>query len=96
MPGPKKDTPGAKKETPRPLDGFDKASVLASRGLVYIEKSVTKNVGDHNFAKVTIGVALPINYTDDDIANVKATIKKVDSIVELELEKNVESLMHGE
>lgn len=52
---------------------------------VYYEKSVTKNLGNYESAKVTVGVTLPIQPTSDEIAAVKTTIEQADDIVTKEL-----------
>jgi hypothetical protein len=83
--------------------GSEKTGVLpkadethTQKGMVYIEKGVTKSMGDYQFAKVTIGLSLPINYSEDDLAEAKRTIKVLDKIVTKELEKQVDSLFDEE
>jgi peptidyl-tRNA hydrolase len=61
-------------------------------GLIYIEKSVTKHVGDNNFAKVSIGITLPINATEDDFADAKATMRKSIKFVDKIIEEEVNSI----
>ncbi len=60
---------------------------------VYFEKSVTKNMGDFNSAKVTVGITLPIDFTRDDLAKVRKTIETADKIVTSELESQVDELI---
>lgn len=60
---------------------------------VYYEKSVTKNLGDFNSAKVTVGVTLPVCPTGDEVAAIKVTLEKGDEIVTKELEKQVDELL---
>jgi hypothetical protein len=60
---------------------------------VYIEKSLTKNLGDGNYAKITVGVRLPIKHTPDDIRLVKKTITTVEGIVDNEIANRVEELL---
>lgn len=59
---------------------------------VYYEKSVTKNMGDYNSAKVTVGVTLPIDPTKEEIALIKSTIEKGDEVVTKELEFQISQL----
>jgi len=63
--------------------GVDKATKLEKApATVYLEKSATKNMGDYNSAKVTVGVTLPINYTKEDLKGVEATIEVLDAILD--------------
>lgn len=60
---------------------------------VYYEKSLTKNLGNYESARVTVGVTLPINPTGSDVAAVKATIEVADDIVTDELEVQLKELL---
>ena len=60
---------------------------------VYYEKSVTKNLGNYESAKVTVGVTLPIKPTEDEIALIKKTLEVGDEIVTEELEVQVKELI---
>lgn len=60
---------------------------------VYYEKSVTKNLGNYESAKVTVGVTLPVNPTEGEIAVVKETLETADNIVTRELEIQLEELI---
>lgn len=53
---------------------------------VYYEKSVTKNLGNYESAKVTVGVTLPVEPSDKEIAVIKETIEIADEIITKELE----------
>lgn len=53
---------------------------------VYYEKSLTKNMGNYESAKVTVGVTLPISPTKEEIVQIKTTIEQADAIVTEELE----------
>lgn len=59
---------------------------------VYFEKSVTVSIGDHEFAKVTVGIQTPVNPTKDDLANIETTIAKLDEVVAKEIEWQLENL----
>lgn len=59
---------------------------------VYYEKSLTKNLGDYNSAKITVGITLPINPTEEVLASVKSTIEIADNIVTEELKVQVADL----
>jgi len=62
-------------------------------GTVYVEKGVTKNMGDFNSARVTVGVTLNINPTKAEIAEAKATITVVTEMLDTELERQVSELL---
>lgn len=59
---------------------------------VYYEKSVTKNLGNYESAKVTVGVTLPVNPTKNELTSIKETIKLGDDIVSDELALQVTEL----
>lgn len=63
---------------------------------VYYEKSVTKNLGNYESAKVTVGVTLPIKPTRDEIAVIEATIETADEIITKELEVQLKELTEGD
>lgn len=60
---------------------------------VYYEKSVTKNLGNYESAKVTVGVTLPIQPTKDEVAVIKKTLETADEIVTEELEVQLKELI---
>lgn len=60
---------------------------------IYYEKSVTKNMGNYESAKVTVGVTLPIKPTDEEVGLIKETIELGDEIVTSELEVQLKELM---
>lgn len=60
---------------------------------IYYEKSVTKNLGNYESAKVTVGVTLPIQPTDEEIVLIKKTLEIGDEIVTNELEIQLKELM---
>lgn len=63
------------------------------RNNIYYEKSVTKNLGNYESAKVTVGVTLPISPTHDEIALIKKTLEVGDEIVTTELEIQLKELV---
>lgn len=63
------------------------------RNNVYYEKSVTKNLGNYESAKVTVGVTLPIQPTDEEVALIKKTLEIGDEIVTKELEIQLKELI---
>lgn len=65
------------------------------RNNVYYEKSLTKNLGNYESAKITVGVTLPISPTDDEVALIKKTLEVGDEIVTEELEVQLKELMEG-
>lgn len=60
---------------------------------IYYEKSVTKNLGNYESAKVTVGVTLPIEPSKDEVALIKKTIEIGDEIVTEELEVQLKELV---
>lgn len=60
---------------------------------IYYEKSVTKNLGNYESAKVTVGVTLPIAPTKDELAEIQETIEIGDEIVTKELEVQIKELV---
>lgn len=63
------------------------------RNNVYYEKSVTKNLGNYESAKVTVGVTLPIQPTDEEVALIRKTLEIGDEIVTKELEIQLKELI---
>ena len=60
---------------------------------IYYDKSVTKNLGNYESAKVTVGVTLPINPSGEEIAEIKKTLEIGDNIVTDELEVQLKELI---
>lgn len=60
---------------------------------VYYEKSVTKNMGNYESAKITVGVTLPVSPSEEEVAAIKSTIELGDEIVTAELEVQLKELM---
>lgn len=85
---PKKSKPTATEEV---TDVVSSKRVGASS--VYYEKSITKNLGNYESAKITIGVTLPLNPTDEELKVVAKTFEKADEVVTHELEVQLEDLM---
>ena len=63
------------------------------RNNIYYEKSVTKNLGNYESAKVTVGVTLPIQPTDEEVSLIKETLEVGDEIVTKELEIQLKELI---
>lgn len=63
------------------------------RNTIYYEKSVTKNLGNFESAKVTVGVTLPIQPTSEEVALIKETLEIGDKIVTEELEIQLKELI---
>lgn len=69
-------------------------SELRDKGCtVYYEKSVTKNLGNYESAKVTVGVTLPIDPTSVEVEEIKKTIEVADGIVTDELEVQLKEIV---
>lgn len=69
------------------------AELREGRNNVYYEKSVTKNLGNYESAKVTVGVTLPIQPTDEEVALIEKTLEIGDEIVTKELELQLKELI---
>ena len=92
----KKSPHKVEKKAPVKLDADDKEGLVAAirpAGTVYVEKGVTKNMGDYNSARVTVGITLPVNPSDEDIKEAQATITIANDLLDAELEKQVDALM---
>lgn len=59
-----------------------------TNGEIYIEKGVTKNMGDYNSARVTVGIKLSFGET-----NFEATKRAANKAVDDELKTQVDELM---
>ena len=70
-----------------------KEEINSSKLNVYVEKSCTKNMGEYNSAKVTIGVTLPYNPTKEDIEAATSSVKVGIEIVDEALEREVLQLL---
>lgn len=83
------------KKKPEEVETSPKVVETLRKGLnnVYYEKSVTKNLGNYESAKVTVGVTLPIDPTDEEVKLIKATIIRADEIVTDELEAQLKELV---
>ena len=77
-----------KKSAEKPLVSVSETS----QGQIYIEKGVTRNMGDYNSARVTIGVTLPLNPTKEQLEDVKKTIDVANVIVDEEIENQLKEL----
>lgn len=65
------------------------------RNNIYYEKSVTKNLGNYESAKITVGVTLPIKPTKEEIALINETLEIGDEIVTRELEVQLKELIES-
>lgn len=68
-------------------------SLRAGINNIYYEKSVTKNMGNYESAKVTVGVTLPVQPTPQEVALIEETIQIGDEIVTKELEVQLKELI---
>lgn len=68
-------------------------SLREGRCNVYYEKSVTKNLGNYESAKVTVGVTLPIKPSKEEVALIRETLEIGDEIVTQELEIQLKELV---
>lgn len=83
--------PGRKEEI------VEKTSKVSQReGKVTIEKSVTRNMGDGNFAKVGVSLTLSLNPTPEEIRSANKTIQVIDEIVTSKIEEQVDMMIPDE
>ena len=90
--------PPAKKTTDDRLPFGEDAAVTTLRSgncTVTYEKSLTKNLGNYESAKITVAVTLPIDPSPDEVAVVKKTLEVADGIVTEELELQVRELLEA-
>ena len=87
---PKSKTGGS---TPLTTKDGDIIKLREGQNNVYYEKSLTKNLGNYESAKITVGVTLPICPTPDEVALIKKTLEIGDEIVTEELEVQLKELM---
>ena len=74
----------------------DKTKPMITRtevGSIYYEKSLTKNLGNYESAKVTIGVTLPLNPSDSILEEVQKTFELADDLITKELEIQVKDVI---
>lgn len=76
-----------------PEKKIESTKEIKDRCNVYYEKSLTKNLGNYESAKITVGVTLPVSPTKDDVCEVKKTIEIADEIVTAELELQLKELI---
>jgi hypothetical protein len=62
-------------------------------GYVYYEKSLTKNLGNYESAKITIGVTLPIEPDEKMLAKIQKTFEIADELITAELEVQVKDVI---
>ena len=72
----------AKKSAPVAETTTEKPARVIAPASIYLEKSVTKNLGKFNSAKVTVGITLPVDYTDAMLAKVQEAIDVAVDIVD--------------
>lgn len=82
---------GVTPTAPKPAKSSEVTEVKSASS-VYMEKSVTRNLGDYNSAKVTVGVTVPVNPTKEDLKAVETTISLVDTLLDEEIERQLQSL----
>lgn len=82
----------ALKKTAKTTDSVS-SSLREGQSNVYYEKSVTKNMGNYESAKITVGVTLPISPTDEEVSLIKKTLEIGDKIVTEELEIQLKELI---
>mgnify|MGYP001160454111 FL=1 len=99
MPKIKQAEPTIQEKSSNPLSTtptLDTVVLQSGRYNVYYEKSITKNLGNYESTKVTVGVVLPISPTEKDVADFKATLEVADGIVTDELAIQLKDILGSE
>jgi hypothetical protein len=65
---------------------------LAEKGYIYYEKSLTKNLGNYESAKITVGVSLPLENPHLYKGAVQTALEIADDLVTGELEIQVKEI----
>ena len=76
-----------------PVKKIPEDIVVRDKCSVTVEKSLTKNLGNYESARISVAVTLPTNPTSAEISSVKTTIEAADEIVTKELELQVKELL---
>ena len=63
-----------------------------SENYVYLEKSITKNLGDYNSAKITVGITVQVNPTPEELKEVTKTLEVLNVFLDKEIDEQVKSL----
>jgi predicted site-specific integrase-resolvase len=62
---------------------------MEEKNYVYVEKAVTKNMGDHSFVKITVGARLHVNHTrkdlDETVVSIEVLSEALDEVMSDEL-----------
>lgn len=58
---------------------------------VYMEKSITKNLGDYNSSKITVGITVQVNPTKEELKAVKATVVVLNELLDKEMAEQVKA-----
>ena len=83
-----------KSPNPKPLPNSKGGTEKISRPqhYVYMEKGVTKNLDNYNSARITIGITVQVNPTEEELKAVSKTIKIVNNILDIEMDEQVKGL----
>lgn len=79
-------------ETPKKSKTTSTTKELVEGGFIYIEKGITKNMKDFNSARVTVGLTLPIGFSDEQLKQAKEEAQVVIEVVDKILQNEVDGL----
>ena len=82
-------------EAPAMTEDAAVANLRSGNCNVTYEKSLTKNLGNYESAKITVAVTLPVNPSPEEIKVIKKTLEVADAIVTEELEVQVKELVEA-
>ena len=86
--------PPLKKQNPT-VNASSTLKVSDTNSYVYVEKSVTKNTGEYESAKVVVGLCLPLNPTEQELVAAYATIRVVTELVDERIIEEVNEICDG-
>lgn len=85
------------KKGTEPLHGANKTlqtlPTSSERGMVYYEKGLTKSIGSFEFARITVGLWLPLNPTRQEITDASKTIRVADNLIDKEIDEQLNALL---
>ena len=64
----------------------------ADRNKVYVERSITKNLGDYNSVKIAIGVTMGVNPSKQELVDVKNAITKISTLIDNEMDEQLSTI----
>lgn len=88
MPAPK-----SKKAPVKKAKGTSTPAKVESRPehYVYMEKSMTKNLGDYNSTRISVGLTVQVDPTPEELKALKKTVSIVNDVLDAEIEEQAKA-----